>query len=83
LGFVARPLNIARCRASFKVTDGHRLVGLTLGFTFITGGYARQVWQFGPALIFVLTFIFPSKWMTRAVAKGCAGKRALTRLKHN
>ena len=61
--------------ASFKVTDGHRLVGLTLGFTFICGSYARQVWQFGPALIFVLTFISSSKWMTRAVAKGCAGKR--------
>jgi len=79
---VARPLNIARSGASFNVTSGHRPAGsddpdLYLRF------YARQVSQLGPALIFVLTFIFPSKWMTRAVAKGCAGKRALTRLKHN
>ena len=51
-----------------------------MGFTFICGGYARQVSQFGPALIFVLTFISPSKWMTRAVAKVAPGKRALTRL---
>ena len=31
MGFVARPLNIARCGASFKVTDGHRLTGSDVG----------------------------------------------------
>jgi len=65
---------------SFNVTGGHRPAGSDVGLDLYLGFYARQVWQSGPALIFVLTFISPSKWMTQAVAKGCAGTRALTRL---
>ena len=57
--------------------------GSDVGLDLYLRLYERQVSQFGPALIFVLTFIFPSKWMTRAVAKGCAGTRAVMRLRHN